>query len=135
MCHFVSSYEQPVADLHVRPVAVERVRLVEDELGRIVDAMIAAPTTRQWRRTVLVLAKQPLDLGADLGFGRRAVRPIDGEVGTMLSTSSSVISASADRPLVLDAAGESVVEGSFLLAEAKLLVSASRVAEALGDFD
>ena len=35
---------------------------------------------------------------------------------------------------VLDAAGESVVEGGVLLAEAKLLVAA-RVAEALGDFD
>ena len=83
-----------------------------------------------------MLAKQPFDLGADLRLGGGSVGPIDCEIGT--NALDELVGDFRQRRVglhVLDAAGQGVVEGGFLSAEAELLVPASRVAEALGDLD
>jgi hypothetical protein len=68
--------------------------LVEHQLGRVVDTMIAATASR-CGRAVFVLAEQALDLGADLRLGRAAVAQSTVRSVRMLSTSSWAIVASA----------------------------------------
>lgn len=74
--------------------------MVEDELRGVVNAVIAATTSRR-RRTVLVLAEQPLDLGC----GRLAIALSAGSACTSLA-----------------ATDERIVERGLLLAGAKSLV-------------
>src|SRR4051794_36272306 len=65
--------EESVADL--RPVAVHRLRLVENELCEVVDvavaevaAAVAPAERRELGQLVAVAAQQALDLRADLGL-------------------------------------------------------------------
>lgn len=75
------SHEQSLADLDLRPVAIERLRLIEDELGGVIKPVkITATTGVAPGRFVAVSAEQPLDLRADLRLDRFAIGPVHGQV-------------------------------------------------------
>jgi hypothetical protein len=127
------SGEQPVPNL--RPVPVEFLGLVEQELG-VVSHGIRSAATGRLRWLVAALAQQPLNPRADLRLGRLAVGPIDGEVR------ADALDEFRRDPRKLRigravgaASGERVVERGLLDAQPQLLVTSSGVPVILCDLD
>ena len=83
-----------------------------------------------------MLAEEPLDLAADRGLGRLAVGPVDRQVGAdaLDEVARDLGELRVDVALV-GAAGERVVERCLLDGQTELLVTATGVAQALGDLD